>query len=209
MGIVTKIQSELEGVHYSILQEYLETGNKKLIENDDMLLYLEQLDKVRGWHYSLQTENKIINALRLDYQNLSHREAKSRYADTINYFYGENTIKKEAYRNMVADQMELLAKAATLSAKENKDYKIASDIYKSSIEVRGSMEKDPEKLPDHIYENKTQIFVLDPTLLGLPKADRNVLAEQIDSFAVTELIKKKLKGEASIGSIEIFPEEDA
>lgn len=209
MGTLKNISNELEGVHYSILQEYLEKGDKVLIENPEMILYLEQLDKIRGWHYSLMTENKVINALLLDYKGLSRREAKTRYADAINYFYGDTTIKKEAHRNMVADEMYKAYTAAILSAKEPKDYKIAVDILFKSIEVRGSMESDPDQLPDHILEKKTPVYVIDPEWVGLPKANRNLLAEQIDAMPITEFKKIKLKQEAGIESLQIFDEDES
>jgi len=208
MGTIKNISNEFEGIHYSILLEYIETGNKDLIGNDEMILYLEQLDKVRGWHYSLMTENKIINALFLAYPKLSQRAAKTRYIDAVNYFYGDTEIKKEAYRNMAADEMYKAYTAAILSAKEPKDYKIAVDILYRSMEVRGSMDPDPDKLPDHLFENKTPIYVMNPELVGLPAANRNLLAEQIDSMPITELKKRKLKQEGGIEALELFGEDE-
>ena len=198
----------IEGIHYAVLQEYLETGNKALIENPEMIAYLEQLDVIRGWHYSLNTEDKIIRALLLKHPNMSRMTAKSRYADAMNYFYCDTVIKKEAYRNMGADELYKLYTAAVDSAKEPKDYKLAGEILYKSLEVRGSMKDDPEQLPDHIFENRTPVFVMDPTLLNLPKADRNVLAEQIDNYPITELKKKTLKQHAGMDAIELFPEAD-
>lgn len=207
MGSLKKISKDLEGVHYSILQEYLETGNSSLVSNKEMILYLEQLDKVRGWHYSLLTESKIIKALMLDYADLSSREAKSRYSDAINYFYGDTEIKKEAYRNMMADEMYKIYTAAILSAKEDKDYKNAADILFKAATLRGVFDEDKDTLPESVFENKTPIYVMNPELVGLPKADRNILADQIDKMAITELKKKRLKGEAGIGDLELFEDE--
>ena len=208
MGTLKKPENELEGVHYSMLQEYLETGNTGLVENSEMILYLEQLDKVRGWHYSLMTESKVLKALKLDYPSMSLKVAKTRYADAINYFYGDTTIKKTAYRNMIADEMYKAYTAAILSAKETKDYKTAVDILYRSIEVRGSMEAEPDVLPDHLLERKTPIYVLNPELVGLPKANRNILAEQIDSMPITELKKSELKQHAGIETINLFVEDE-
>ena len=199
---------DIEGIHYTILQEYLETGDKSLIENPDMVEYLEQLDVIRGWHYSLYTEDKIIRAFLLKYPDLSRSTAKNRYADAINYFYCDTFIKKEAYKNLGADDLYKLYVATVKSAKEPRDYKIAADILFKSLEVRGVMDDDPEELPDHIFENRTPVFVMDPTLLNLPKADRNILAKQIDDLAITELKKNTIKQHAGIGAIELFPEKD-
>ena len=207
MGSLKQLSKDLEGVHYAILQEYLETGNASLVSNPEMVLYLDQLDKIRGWHYSLLTEDKIIKALLLDYKDMSRREAKSRYSDAINYFYGDSEIKKEAYRNMVADEMYKAYTAAILSAKEPRDYKIAVEILYKSIEVRGAMDDEKDTLPESVFENKTPIYVMNPELVGLPKADRNILADQIDKMAITELKKKRLKGEAGIGDLELFEDE--
>jgi hypothetical protein len=199
---------DLEGLHYTILQEYLETGDKKIIESPEMVEYLEQLDLVRGWHYSLYTESKIIRALQLKYTSMSYDVARRRYTDAINYFYCDTAIKKEAYRNLAADELYKAYTAAIMSAREPKDYKIAADILFKSLEARGAMDDDPEELPDHIFENRTPVFVLDPGALKLPKADRNVLANQIDNMPITELKKQKLKQHAGIESLELFDDDD-
>lgn len=208
MGDLAKLNKELEGIHYSILQDYLETGNKELIENESMFIYLEQLDKVRGWHYSLQTESKIVKALIAAYPGMNPREAKSRYTDTINYFYGDTEIKQEAYKNMIADEMHKVFIAMILSAKENKDYKAAADVLYKEATIRGVFEKEEEKLPAHLFENKTNIYVINPELVGLPKANRNAIAEQIDSMPITELEKKKLRGESGIEALQLFDEDE-
>lgn len=201
-------KSDIEGLQYGILQEYLETGEASLIKDPEMVTYLEQLELVRGWHYSLNTEAKIIKALMLQYSDLKPNEAKSRYTDAINYYYCDTTIKKEAQRNMAASDLYNLYIATTRSAKEPKDYKIAADIRFKALQASGAMEDDPEQLPNHIYENPTQVFVMDPTLLGLPKANRNVLGKQIDALSITELKKARLKQHASIDAIELFPEDN-
>lgn len=200
--------TELEGLHYAVLQEYLETGDKALIENEEMVAYLEVLDLIRGWHYSLHTPSKILKALQLKYPDIKTHVAKRLYADAMNYFYCDIHIKKEAYRNMGADELFKLYTATVRSAKEPRDYKIAADILFKSLEARGALQDDPEGLPDHIYENKTPVFVMDPTLLKLPKADRNELARQIDDMPITELKKAKLKQHAGIEAIELFEDTD-
>jgi len=40
------------------------------------------------------------------------------------------------------------------------------------------------------------------------RADRNILAQQIDDMPITELKKKTIKQHAGIDAIELFPEED-
>jgi len=202
-------QHDLEGIQFEVLQEYLETGNASLIESPEMVEYLEQLELIRGWYYSLNTQDKIIKALCLKYKHLKPNTAKKRYVDAMNYFYCDTTIQKEAYRNMAADDLFNLYIAATKSAKDPKDYKIAADIRYKSLEARGSMQDDPEQLPDHIFEPRTAVFVMDPTLLNLPKADRNILAKQIDDMPITEIKKGVIKQHAGIDAIELFPEGDA
>ena len=196
-------QSKLEGLHYEILQAYLETGDTSVIEDKDMVLYLEQLELVRGWHYSLQSERKILNALVASYPNLTIRTAKTRYTDAINYYYGDVQIKKIAYRNKAADAIERLATAIIKSAKEPKDYKYAGDLIHKAEIVRGSMEPDTPTLPDHIYQQRQPIYVLDPTMLGLPKADRNQIAKQIENFEITEAQKQKLIQESGVAVFDL------
>lgn len=197
-------ESNLEGLHFDILMEYINTGKTEGIQDPEMIIYLEQLELVRRWYDSLQHESKIIRALCLAYSDLTPRSAKTRYNDSMNYFYSDTTIKKSAYRNKAADKMEKLANAVILSAKEPKDYKYAAEILHKAEIVRGSMEADKDVIPDDIFHQKQPIFIMDPSMIGLPRADRNVLAKQIETFALTEGQKDKLKQEAGVADFQIL-----
>lgn len=197
-------QSILEGLHYEILMEFINTGKTKSIEDPEMIIYLEQLELIRRWHDSLQHETKILRALCLAYPNLNLRTAKTRYNDSLNYFYSDTTIKKSAWRNLYADKLDKLANAVILSAKEAKDYKYAADILHKAVTVRGSMEPEKDIIPDDIFIQKQPIFIMDPSMIGLQKADRNILAKQIDQFALTEGQKDKLKQEAGVADFQLL-----
>ncbi len=189
-------KSKFEGLHYEILMEYINTGNTKNIEDPEMVEYLEQLDKIRGWFNSLMSKEKIIRAIMLQFNITDERTAESRYIDTLNYFYADTDIRKETWRNIYAEKLDKLANAAILSAKEVKDYKIAKELIMAALEARGANKEDVDKLPDHIFKQRQPVYVMDPTMLGLPKADRNELARQIEAFPLKETVKEKLKQEA-------------
>lgn len=191
-------ESKLEGLHYEILMDYIDTGNTELIKDPEMIIYLEQLELCRRWYDALHHESKIIRALCLQYNDLTPRTAKSRYQDSMNYFYSDTTIKKTAYRNMAADKIVKAANLILITAKEPKDLKYAGDLLHKAEVVRGSMEPTVEKLPDHILQQRQPIFIMDPTLIGLEKADRNVLAKQIESYNIPEMEKEKIKQEAGV-----------
>lgn len=197
-------ESSLEGMHFEILMEFINTGDTSSIKDPEMILYLEQLELVRRWYDSLQHESKIIRALCLQYESLNPRTAKTRYNDSVNYFYSDTTIKKSSYRNKAADKMEKIANAIILSAKEPKDYKYAADVLHKAEIVRGSMEPDKEIIPDSIFNQKQPIYIMEPGMIGLQKADRNVLANQIDQFALTEGQKDKIKQEAGVDDFQIL-----
>jgi hypothetical protein len=192
-----KKDSDLEGMHYEMLMEWLNTGKSKAMP-DEMLLYLEQINKARGWKESLLNENAIVKALMADYPELTRTAAKTRYKDAYNYYYLDDTVKKEAHINWYASLLDKLISATIKSAKEPKDYDIARKLIESIITTRKLLEDKIQEIPGHALEYKQPIFVMDPTLVELPKTNRDTLKKQIQAFRIKEKEKQEAFMDAGV-----------
>ncbi|ANW96741.1 hypothetical protein AXE80_10845 [Wenyingzhuangia fucanilytica] len=195
--------SKLEGLHHEILMDWI-TSEKTESLDPEMVEYLTQLDKCRGWHYSLKNENYIIKALMAEYPKLTRTAAKTRYVNAMNYFYADTEIKQEAYINMYAQDLDRIKELIILTAKAPEQAVLAVKPIKEAVLLRGLLKDKKEALPAHLFEPQQPIIVMDSNLLSIPKVDRNVLAAQIDSFQnVSVKDKDRLKRESGYTPFEV------
>ena len=61
---------------------------------------------------------------------------------------------------------------------------------------------DPVK-PKEITEKPIKVYDLDPSAVGLPSVSRHILARQIDSMAIPEREKDRLRRDANIIDVDI------
>ncbi|WP_196890381.1 hypothetical protein [Aureivirga marina] len=201
-------ESELEGIHYEILTEWVANGKNDVLD-EEMTLYLEQIDLVRDLYYKWKVKKQIVKILLQKYPDLSKAAAETRYHDSMNFFYSDRQTKKEAYRAMLAEKIETLANLAATTARDEKGIITAGKLLKMAYEVSGAGEKEPEKLPEHLLIPKTPIYTINADHIeDLERVDRNMLAAQIDSMDITEKQKDKLKSEAQVEPFKMFNEED-
>lgn len=198
-----KLKTELEGMHYSVLQDWVETGRKGNMP-DEMVEYVQQLDLVRGLWYSCNTPYQIINKLQVHYPELDNLTATSRFQDACCYFFLDDKIKQDSWRNMIFEKHMQLYNAAVLSARSVDDYAKASGILERAYRAKRLHEKEEETIPEAAFTKPTKVYTLDTSDVGLPKANRNLLGEYIDQMLVTEEERLKIKQEASMEPKSIF-----
>lgn len=65
-------------------------------------------------------------------------------------------------------------------------------------------QEEPQVLPPEQYQKQYRLLSLSPETIGLPPANRDALAAQIDSLVVPDKIKKRLRMEAGIIDADIL-----
>ena len=206
-----KIQTELEGLHYSILEDWVDKGRTEKFPQDiaeDMAHYLKQLNFVNGLWNSCHTPQKIIAKLILTYPELDKTTAKSRFEDAMNWFFMDDKVKADAYRNMIFEKQLQLVDAAILSAKSVDDYNKASLMLERAYKAKGLDKTEEDKIPDNAFDKPIKIYSLDTgDFADLPQnSNRNLLAQYIDEMNLTEEQRLKIKQDADIVPKEIFPD---
>ena len=172
-----------------------------------MTVYLDQLDMIRGLQLRWKSKGFIIKLLQSEKYGLSLYLANKRYSDAMNFFYSDQQIKKEAWKNIYADKLDNLARATILSATQVKDYKIAGDLLKEAASIRGVNDPEADVLPPELFTKVARLYTTDVSKLGLPKANRNQLAKLIDGLDANEVDKIRMKQDAMILDPKIFPNE--
>ena len=122
----------------------------------------------------------------------------------VEMFYGNRNVSRDALRAKAADQYDALYHLALDAAKTTKDYEIASGILTQKSRVLNLDKEDPVQLPPQQYQKQYRLLSLSPESIGLPPANRDELARQIDSMTdIPETERERLRMEASIDDMDI------
>jgi len=185
------------------LQEYISTGDSSLM-TPDMVTYLEQLELVRSMYTKYKSQNFIIKALRKLYPDIAETTAYRRFYDALNFFYLNNDVKKEAWRNIYAQKFENAAQFCW----EHNDMEGYRKNLESAMKARCILEPDPPQIPAEFYDRRVIIYQMDPQMVGLEKVSRFKLAEMIDNYDLSEKEKDKLRQDAGIIDVEFLEENE-
>lgn len=193
----------MEGDHYLLLEQW--SADESVVLPEGMNEYVKQLEYARGFIYSGASPNNASRKLQLHFPNLSMKQAKSRVRDSVEYFYIDGDLKKDAYRHIHYEKQMQAAQLVLETAKSAADIKIASEIWERAGRAKQLHLPDAEEFPEGMFEQKWKIYSLDTSDVGLPDmADRNQLGTMIDSFNIIESEKIRLKQDAGVIPREIL-----
>lgn len=187
---------------FSRVQSYIASGSRgELSENES--LYIDLLTIVYSFdsRYGKRKTIKFLTSAPFDF---SYERAANVYAEAVELFYCNRNISRDALREKAADQYDALYHLALDAAKTTKDYAVASDILTQKAKVLNLDKPDPVKLPEAQYQKQYRLLSISPETIGLPAANRDELAGQIDALEdVPAVEKERLRMEASIEDMDI------
>lgn len=187
---------------FARIQEYISSGSRGLL-SDDEAIYIDLLTMV----YSLDGrygKRKTIKFLTSHPFSFSYDRAANIYSEALEFFYGNRNVAKETLRAKAADQYDALYHLALESAKNTRDYERAANILAQKAKVLNLDKEDPQKLPVQQYQKQFRLLSLNPEAVGLPPANRDELARQIDALTdIPEIERDRLRMEASIVDMDI------
>ena len=192
---------------YDDMMTMIDTGDQGGL-TDEMVEYMELLKIIHGWTFHHFSREQIITLLQSHPYNLSYYLATKRYSEAVNYFYIDVKITKSAFRNWYAEKLDRAADLVFETATSSKDIDVYKNIIYAIREFRELDVPEPDDIPDDFYKKFNKVYVLDPKLVGRKRPDRNKLAAHIDSLDIPETDKHRVKADAMIEDIELFPEED-
>jgi len=193
---------KFEIARYAEIAEYIEKGaHSKLTEEE--VEYLEVLVKMNTMRrrYGL---NQTISFFTKPPFNISLYRAKQMAEESINLFYSDEVLDKQAARNLKAEQFEQAAQLALEAAQSVKDLEIYRALLWDSYKARQLDQPDPLQIPEELYKRPIKIYTLNPAQAKLPAIDRNELAKEIDALEETATNKRRWKQEAMIDDIDFI-----
>lgn len=201
---------KLENIDLDIIYDFIENGDPTSAD-PEIVAYLELMDKVRGMYLRFDrygSKDHIIKHL-MKVEKLTRYLATKIYNETLEYFYCEQKISKDAWRNIYAEKMERLINLASLSVKDVTDMDRVSKMIERVSSLRQLDKEDKEDLPMEFFQKPWKIYTLDiEQIEGMQKVDRTRLGKIIDALPeVSEKEIEIIKRDAMLLAPKIFRDE--
>lgn len=184
------------------LRDYIAQGCPGTLSTNEQL-YIDLLVMI----YSLDGQygkRKTIRFLTQQPFGFSYERAAALYAEATEMFFANRKVSKEALRAKFAERFDTLYALTMASAKTPKDYETAGNLLMQQAKVLRLDQPDPETLPAEKYQKQYRLLSLTPEAIGLPPANRDVLAAQIDEMLLPEREKRRLRMEGGIEDVDII-----
>lgn len=199
----------IEDISLEQLYDFMERGSLSNAP-EHIVYFLETIEKVRSMIYRMDiygTKEAIIKHLIIS-EKISKYRAEKLYNETIEYFFVDSHVSKDAWRNFYADKMD---KVLNFAMETMKDVSDAAKVIKMMVDItnlRQVNEPDKEKIPDSFFEKPINLLSLDADIFEFGSADKKRLNDIIETFPdLTEKEKNRIKQESRILPLKIFPDE--
>lgn len=193
---------------------WIENGQPGAV-SEDFVAYVNLLDKIRAMRLRFDvygSKEAIIKHLVTFEPSLKGNRLKAvkLYNEAIEYFYSENEISKEAWRNLYADEMDKAYHLAMALAETPSDIEKASKIKERAYKMRGLDKDEVQELPESLLQKPLKIYTMEMDKhFDLPNEDRKEIEAWIDENTkeLTEKARERIKQEALILPVKIFQSE--
>lgn len=187
---------------FDALQDYIQEGAKSTL-SDYETEYMEVLYLLNNLRRKYGKEN-AISFIQKPPLNVKYHYARRMYDEAVNLFYADDTIEKQAYRNMIFEELQNAAKVVLTNAESAKDMEVYGDLMTKAFKAKGLDIPEPPKVPEGLYKKPIKIYSLNPEQIKLPKVNRDALAELIDSLDIQEGEKVRLRQEGGVQDIDFI-----
>jgi hypothetical protein len=163
----------------------------------EVVEYIGYMEKARDWHYQNNSRLYVIRQLKLEYfvknqVELSDYNARQIYDNAMNYYYADRTIRKEAWRNMLAEKYQIGAQLCL----DRNDFEGHRKYMEAVERVLRLNEKDEDTVDPRLLDRRVFIYIVSGKELGIPEVNRTELARLIDTYDIREAQKVRIKREA-------------
>lgn len=166
--------------------------------------YLEVLQMIYSFEMRYGKRKSIKILTKAPY-NLSYERAADLISEAVEMFNGGRRVTKEAMRSHLADTYDTLYHLMIESATTTKDYAMAASILEKKAKVLQLDKEDDIAIDEKQYVKTFRLLTIDPEAIGLPKANRDELAAQIDSIDnLPEQDIRRLKMDAGVIDMDII-----
>jgi CRISPR/Cas system CSM-associated protein Csm2 small subunit len=163
----------------------------------EVVEYMSLMEKARDWHYQMKSRVYCLRQLKAHYfvrfgETLADYSARQIYENALNYFYTDRNIRKESWRNILAEKYMLAAQICF----EKNDLEGYRKFLNSVERIKRLNEKDDEGIDPKLLDRRVFVYFVSGKEIGIPEVDRTELGRMIDSYDINESLKVKVKREA-------------
>jgi len=191
-----------DSIIYEHVQELIEKGVSEHFSNDEQL-YIQALQMV----YSLSVrfgDRKTVKLLTKPPFSVNYARAKDMLCEAVELFNAGRRTSKEAMRYHIAESYDTLYHAILATAKTPQELAMAAAILDKKAKLLQLDKPEIEAVDPKMYQRPYKLSSIDPGSIGLPAANRDVIAEQIDSLSdVPDSEKDILRMEAGVRDFDI------
>lgn len=187
--------------YFDTLQDYIASGCTMEL-TDEELDYYNVLYALVGINRKYGKDNAIAFLMHEPFV-VERMRARQMYTEAINLFYLTDNVENDAHRNMMFDDLQKAALTVLQNATSAKDLEVYGNLKIQAAKIKQLDKPDPVK-PKEIDEKPIKLYDLNPSSVGLPSANRQLLAAQIDSIQDISVREKvRLKRDANIIDVDI------
>lgn len=210
MKEITQKYIDLQDVDLDAIYDFVDNGDRSKAPRE-IIDYLDLMDKIRGMSLRIDrygSKDAIVNHL-IKIEGLSRYLANKAYNQSMEYFYADSDISKEAWRNILAQRMDKNYAIAQLLVKDVSDAKKVNDMIKDMGFALGLHLPDPEPIPEGAFQRPSKIYTLSMEDLGKVPQPKKELRDFIMSLPdVSEKVKLMALQEALLEPMNLFPLEN-
>ncbi|MDR0939932.1 MAG: hypothetical protein LBN29_11405 [Mediterranea sp.] len=191
-----------EKSRFDILADYIASGCSMELTDEELDYYnalyaMVAIDRREG------KDNAIAFLMHQPF-GVERARARQMYAEAINLFHlPDKEIENDAYRAVIFDNLMKASLAVLQNASCAKDFEVYGNLQTQAAKIKGLMNPDPVK-PKEPGEKPIVHYDLTPGAVGLPDANRNLLAAQIDGLRdIPAREKTRLRRDAGVEDVDI------
>jgi len=182
--------------YFDTLQDYVASGCTLELTQDE-LDYYNALYALVGINRKYGKDNAIAFLMHEPF-NVERMRARQMYSEALNLFFTNDAIENSAHRNMLFDDLQKAALVVLKNATSAKDMEVYGNLITQAARIKQLDKPDPVK-PKEIDDKPIKIYDLNSEKVGLPQANRQQLAAQIDSIQdIPGKEKIRLKRDAGV-----------
>lgn len=194
---------DIDSVSYGELQAFIMSGKTEMPQN--LQNYFDLLEVIRSMYSKYKSKKFIVNTITCAPYKIPKRAADKLFCDALNFFYSDNDIKKEAWKSIYAEKLEM----AAMVAWQQNDMETYGKLIMDAAELRGC--KKDDALEKEKYDKRPVVYIFDAKKFGLPEPNKRELATLIDNLDIGEKEKQKARRDAQIiedTEFEILPDDE-
>lgn len=201
----------IEDITLETIYDYIENGPREGDPPSNLSLYMRAMERVYLMHQRIDkygSRDAIVGHLE-KFEGLSYYLANKLYNQTIEYFYADSEISKEAWMLKIAEGQEKDINVARNIAEDVNELAKISGMWKNLRETIEKAFPDGDSQMDELLQRPIKVYTQTPEDVGIPSVNRRELSAWIDENLgdVSEIVKERIKIEAGILPGNFFIEE--